>query len=86
VQWNQQGAAGAARAAGPGRATGTARARRAIATLDSLEGIPCTGVNGKIATVHLSYGTGIYGFLLGILAGDDTVTLNAAAVPVITAP
>jgi hypothetical protein len=44
LAWNQQGQPGP-----PG----------VVGRLDDLEGVPCKGVNGKIATVHLDYGTGI---------------------------
>jgi hypothetical protein len=62
VQWNQQGPRGLQGPQGIQGAQGPqgpAGPAGSIATLDSLEGIPCTGVNGKTATVHLSYGTGI---------------------------
>jgi hypothetical protein len=44
IAWNQQGQPGPAGVVGQ---------------LDDLEGVPCKGVNGKIATVHLEYGSGI---------------------------
>jgi hypothetical protein len=62
VQWNQQGPQGPQGPQGiqgPRGPQGPPGPAGSIATLDSLEGIPCTGVNGKTATVHLSYGTGI---------------------------
>jgi hypothetical protein len=59
VQWNQQGPQGLQGIQGPIGPRGPQGPAGTIATLDALEGIPCTGVNGKTATVHLSYGTGI---------------------------
>ncbi len=44
IAWNQQGQPGP-----PG----------VVGRLDDLEGVQCKGVNGKLATVHLDYGTGI---------------------------
>jgi hypothetical protein len=59
VQWNQQGPQGLQGPQGPAGPRGPQGPAGTIATLDSLEGIPCTGVDGKVATVHLRYGTGI---------------------------
>jgi hypothetical protein len=59
VQWNQQGPQGVQGPQGAQGPQGPHGPPGTIASLDNLEGIPCTGVNGKIATVHLSYGAGI---------------------------
>lgn len=56
IAWNAQGVPGPAGPQGPAGPAGPAGS---IARLDDLEGIPCHGVNGKIATVHVSYGNGI---------------------------
>ena len=62
LSWNQQGpkgATGATGPVGPQGPQGQAGPAGTLGRLDDLEGIPCNGVNGKPATVHLSYGEGI---------------------------
>lgn len=56
LSWSQQGPAGPP---GPSGSPGPRGPAGTVASLDDLEGVPCTGVAGKIATVHLHYGTGI---------------------------
>src|SRR5689334_16636774 len=56
ITWNRQGPQGNAGPAGPPGPRGHAGS---LKSLDDLEGLPCKGVNGKPASVHLDYGTGI---------------------------
>jgi hypothetical protein len=60
ISWNQKGPKGdpgPQGAAGPAGPPGPAGG--SLTSIDNLEGIPCTGVNSKPATIHVSYGTGI---------------------------
>lgn len=59
VQWNQQGPQGLQGPAGTAGPAGPQGPAGTVGKLDDLEGVPCRGVGGKIATVHLEYGTGI---------------------------
>lgn len=53
IEWNEQGPEGDRGEPGPPGPAG------ALANIDDLDGIPCTGVNSKRATVRVDYGTGI---------------------------
>lgn len=74
ISWNQTGPVGPSGPTGPTGPTGPigpagptgatgpqgpAGPAGTLSSLDSLEGLGCKGVNGKPATVHLEYGTGI---------------------------
>jgi hypothetical protein len=59
LPWSQRGPKGDAGPAGQAGAAGPAGPPGTVAQLDDLEGVRCRGINGKIATVHLEYGTGI---------------------------
>ena len=62
ISWNQQGPVGPPGPAGPPGVTGPAGPTGPAGTLsflDEVNGLPCTGVDGKTASVRLVYGSGI---------------------------
>ena len=75
IAWNQTGPSGPP---GPPGTSG------ALPNLDALEGVPCSGVGGKPAHVHLTYGTGIEATvtivcLTHLLANPGPFTVTATA-------